>query len=256
LTRPLAADEPAIARRSPIERLWALVVAGPAYPPSDGDLRVVSVFGLVMPFRAAVAVAIATFVVLFDYSRTFIPVGIRALGHTPEALRVQALERVGLFIVVPVLVILVVFRDRLPRYGVRLGDWRAGLGLLALGMVAMLPILVALARDPFFRSYYAPGWAPMPDLLTTVVLDIGATEFLFRGFLQFALIRVIGPIGVLVATLPFVFAHLGKPELELFSTLGGGMVFGWLDWRTGSVLWSTIGHVYILTFLMVAIGPA
>ena len=53
------------------------------------------------------------------------------------------------------------------------------------------------------------------------------------------LVRVIGPVGVLVATMPFVFGHLGKPELELFSTLGGGLVYGWLAWRTRSIVWGS-----------------
>ena len=72
----------------------------------------------------------------------------------------------------------------------------------------------------------------------------------------FTLVRAIGPVGVLVATMPFVFAHLGKPELELFSTLGGGLVYGWLAWRTGSILWGTVAHVYILTLAIVVAGAA
>lgn len=61
-----------------------------------------------------------------------------------------------------------------------------------------------------------------------------------------------GLIGVLVATMPFVFVHLGKPELELFSTLAGGLVYGWLAWRTRSILWGTIGHVSILSLAVAA----
>ena len=53
---------------------------------------------------------------------------------------------------------------------------------------------------------------------------------------MFALIRVVGPIGILLATLPFAFGHLGKPELETLSTVIGGFAYGWLDWRTGSRL--------------------
>jgi hypothetical protein len=78
----------------------------------------------------------------------------------------------------------------------------------------------------------------------TNLLDLTAAEFAFRGFLLFTLVRLIGPLGLVVAAMPFVFAHLGKPELELFSTLGGGMVYGWLAWRTGSIVWGSIGHVY------------
>ena len=81
----------------------------------------------------------------------------------------------------------------------------------------------------------------------TNALELSAAEFAFRGFLMLALVRVIGPLGVVVAALPFVFGHLGKPELELFSTLGGGLVYGWLAWRTRSIVWGAIGHTYILT---------
>ena len=75
-------------------------------------------------------------------------------------------------------------------------------------------------------------------------------EFLFRGFLMFALVRVIGPMGVVVATLPFAFTHLSKPEAETLSTLVGGLAFGWLNWRTGSILYSAAAHVFILTLLV------
>jgi membrane protease YdiL (CAAX protease family) len=86
----------------------------------------------------------------------------------------------------------------------------------------------------------------------TNALELSAAEFAFRGFLMLALVRVIGPLGVVVAALPFVFGHLGKPELELFSTLGGGVVYGWLAWRTRSIVWGAIGHTYILSLVTVA----
>jgi membrane protease YdiL (CAAX protease family) len=104
------------------------------------------------------------------------------------------------------------------------------------------------------RAFYGPSDGPMGQIVVTNVLDLTATEFAFRGFLMLTLVRLIGPFGLLVAAMPFVFAHLGKPELELFSTLGGGLVYGWLAWRTGSILWGSIGHVYILTLVIVAAG--
>ena len=47
-------------------------------------------------------------------------------------------------------------------------------------------------------------------------------------------------------------AHVSKPPLELFSTLGGGLAYGWLAWRTASVAWGSLAHVYILTLVTVA----
>jgi membrane protease YdiL (CAAX protease family) len=118
----------------------------------------------------------------------------------------------------------------------------------------MTPVIVGLAGLPSFRTYYAPGAAAAGDLLITHTLDLVSSEFLFRGFLQFALVRAFGGIGILVATMPFVFAHLGKPEIETFSTLFGGMVYGWVNWRTGSIVYSSLAHVYIVTLLVTLAG--
>ncbi|HVL54026.1 MAG TPA: CPBP family intramembrane glutamic endopeptidase [Vitreimonas sp.] len=239
------------ARRSILRRSWSSFIAAPAYPPSAGDLRTISVVGIEMPFRAAVAISVVTMLVLFDYSRTFIPESIRALGLAAEGLRFQALERVVLYGLVPLAVILLVFRDRPGRYGLRVGDWRWGLSLAALGMVVMTPVVMVLAALPSFQAYYSLSGAGTPELLVTHALDLVPSEFVFRGFLMFTLIRVVGGMGVLIATLPFVFAHLGKPEIETFSTLFGGMVYGWVNWRTGSIAYSAVAHVYIVTLLLV-----
>jgi membrane protease YdiL (CAAX protease family) len=116
----------------------------------------------------------------------------------------------------------------------------------------MTPIVVSIARDAVFAAYYAPMAGAPLDAFLTAALEVIPAEFFFRGFLLFALLRVAGPVAVVVATLPFAFAHLGKPEVETISTLGGGFLFGWLDWRTGSVLWSGLAHTWILGLVVVA----
>jgi len=83
-------------------------------------------------------------------------------------------------------------------------------------------------------------------------VDVGAAEFLFRGFLMWTLVRVAGPLGVVLATFPFVFTHLGKPELETLSTFFGGLGFGWLAWRTRSVLYGAALHAYIINLVVFA----
>lgn len=231
--------------------LFDRVVASPAYPAEPADLRTIRVFGLDLPVRASVAIAFVTFAILFDYSRTFIPEPIRALGLGAEGLRYQSIERVILFLLVPLAIVLLGFRDDPARYGLRLGDWRWGIGLILVGCALMTPVVMFLAGLPDFRAYYAPTLGPVPDLVVTHTLDLVSAEFLVRGFLMFALLRVMGPVALLVVQFPFVLAHLGKPEIELFSTLFGGFVYAWVDWRTGSILWSALAHVYIVTLLVV-----
>ncbi len=255
MTREVAGGPPThasgpIEGDSPIRRAWRRFTAAPPYPATAADLRTVSIVGAALPVRAGLAVAVATFAILFDYSRTFIPDSIQAMGFSPEAMRFQSIERLILFLVVPLAVVLLVFRDRPSRYGLTPGEWRWGAGLALAGCVLMTPVVLWLASMPDFRAYYAPSAASAPNLVLTHTLDLLSAEFLLRGFLMFPLLRLIGPFGMLVATMPFVFAHLGKPEIELFSTLFGGLVYAWVDWRTRSIVWSTIAHVYIVTLLV------
>jgi membrane protease YdiL (CAAX protease family) len=226
--------------------------AMPTYPPDERDLRTFRLAGLDLPVRATVAVVAVILVVIFDFQRTLIPDALVQYDRNPGIQRLQALSRVVLFLCVPLLIVLVGFRDKPRRYGFQLGDWRWGLGLAVAGCVVMTPIVLVLSGAPDFRAYYAPSYEPLPGLLTTNVLDLGTTEFLYRGFLMLAIARVFGPIGLVVALFPFTFTHLTKPESELLSTFAGGAVYGWLTWRTGSIVWGAAAHVYIVTLMIVA----
>ena len=239
-----------------IPRAWAWLIRAPAYPPDAGDERTVDIVGLRLPLRATVAVTITVFVFLFDYSRTFLPEDLGDELLSPTGLWATALQRAVLFGLLPLAVIVLGFRDRPARYGLRLGDGRAGVILVLAGCIVMTPVVLWFVTLPEAQAYYAPsgvGTEPARVVLTNLI-DLTATEFLVRGFLMFSLIRVIGPFGVLVATLPFVFSHLGKPELELFSTLAGGLVYGWLAWRTSSIVWGALGHTYILSLVTLAVA--
>jgi membrane protease YdiL (CAAX protease family) len=233
-----------------VGRMFAM----PAYPPEPGDLRLVRLAGLELPVRSTVVVVASILLVIFDFQRTIIPDELVRYDRDPGMQRLQALSRVVLFFVIPLLIVLVGFRDRPSRYGLRLGDWRWGLGLAVVGCAVMTPIVLILSGQPDFREYYAPSAEPLPSLLVTNTLDLFSTEFLYRGFLMLALARFFGPIALVIALYPFTFTHLTKPEAELLSTFVGGAIYGWLTWRTGSILWGTAAHVYIVTLIIVAAG--
>lgn len=241
---------------STIRRAWNAFAAGPSYAAEPADLRTVDLVGLRLPVRASVAIAVVTFALLFDYTRTFIPGGVVVRGNEAASMLAIALQRVVLFGLIPLAVVALGFRDRPSRYGLTIGDWRWGAALTVIGCLIMTPVVLWFATQPDVRAFYGPNDGPIGQLLLTNVLDLTAAEFVFRGFLMLTLVRIIGPFGVLVATMPFVFGHLGKPELELFSTLAGGLVYGWLAWRTRSIVWGSLGHVYILTLLTVAAAAA
>lgn len=226
--------------------------AMPAYLPLEGDLRTFRLAGLELPIRATVAVVAVILLVIFDFQRTFIPDALVTYDRNPGMQRLQALDRVALYFSVPLLIVIAAFRDRPSRYGLQLGDWRWGLGLGLAGCAVMTPVVLLLSGLPDFRAYYAPSAEPLPSLVLTNLLDLIPTEFLFRGFLMLTLARLFGPIALIVALFPFTFTHLTKPESELLSTFAGGAVYGWLTWRTGSILWGALAHVYIVTLVILA----
>jgi membrane protease YdiL (CAAX protease family) len=241
--------------RSVLDRLWTGLTSAPSYVPSAADLRSVSVAGLVIPVRASIAIAVVFFAVMADYHGTFLPDGSLGAARDPLTMRVVALARIVLYGAVPLLVVTLLFRDRPGRYGLAIGDWRWGIPLAIVGCAVMTPITLAVATNPEFRAFYGPSATTVPDLVATNALDLVSAEFAFRGFLMFTLLRAIGPLGVVVAVLPFAFSHLGKPEIETISTLGGGLLYGWLAWRTRSIVYGAAAHVYILTLVILAAAP-
>jgi membrane protease YdiL (CAAX protease family) len=162
------------------------------------------------------------------------------------------LERVVLFLAIPLLIAVIGFRDDPRRYGLTLGDAPIGAVLAVAGAAVMTPLVLWSATLPDVRDYYAVSAAPAVEVVAINTVDLVAAEFLYRGFLMFTLVRAIGPLGVVIAVMPFAFSHLGKPVLELLSTLIGGLAYGWLAWRTRSIVWGSIAHVYILSLVMVA----
>ena len=234
---------------------WHLTIR-PEYEPSEADRRDVTLFGLALPSRATAAILAVTALILVDQMGLLAPaLGLQDAGGS--GLRSVPVSRFVLFLVVPVAIVLVGFRDDIRRYGLRLGDWRWGAGLLAVGLVVMTPIILALSGLESFRAFYGVGQpVPLGVALANSVVELIPAEFLFRGFLMFALWRRIGPLALVVVQVPFVLTHVGKPDAELWSTFIGGAAFAWLDWRTGSILWSALAHVYVLTLMLVAVGGA
>lgn len=202
-----------------------------------------TVAGLSMPLRETLLIVLTVALLLLDWFHLLVP--------GDDLLLARGIQRTMLFGLVP-LAALLLAGERPSDFGVRIGDWRAG--LLAAGGAAAVatPIILLAATFADFRFYYALPRTDVPYLALVNALDVVPAEFLFRGFLMMALIRWAGGIGVLLALLPFTFFHLGKPEPEVLSTLAGGLGFGWLAWRTRSVLYGALLHVYILTLVMVA----
>ncbi len=74
-------------------------------------------------------------------------------------------------------------------------------------------------------------------------------EFFFRGFMLFGLAKRLGPIAIAAAMMPFVIAHLGKPELEVFGAIIAGLVLGKLSY-SGKSIYPTVLLHFGVAFIM------
>ncbi|MGD8856610.1 MAG: CPBP family intramembrane metalloprotease [Chloroflexota bacterium] len=164
----------------------------------------------------------------------------------------KAYDRIILYLIIPIVVILLLFRERPAAYGFRLGEWRTGLMWTAAGCIGMALILYFITQTPAMQKYYA---AKAPEstvyLLYITAVDLFGWEFMWRGFLLFGLAAYLGPgAAIWLAAVPFAFMHLGKPEVETLSTIFGGAAFGFIAWQTGSMFYPFLIHWFIASFTM------
>ena len=182
---------------------------------------------------------------------------------------------IGLLIVVvvPCILIRVVYRQKLSDYGLGLpkpGRWR--LTLLSAGLLfvaSALPFYLA-TRDAEMRATYPLYRGPFSGIGAFLLYELGyltffvVIEFIFRGYLLFGLFQAVdrdapleapapgvpgramfGYYAILISMLSYTAWHLGKPSLELFSTLIWGLAAGTVALASG-----TIWHLVLVHWLL------
>lgn len=188
--------------------------------------------------REVVALTIvSTLLLMIDYYQRLTPI--------------KVIDRVALYLIIPLGIIIFAFRRPVGEYGFQLGDWRAGLALTGLVVAIGAPVLWLVGRnDPAMVSYYAHQSGPAAAVYT--FLDLIGWEFFFRGFLLFGYARFFGANALWLASVPFALAHISKPAVETYSTLFGGVLFGLVAWRTRSFLYPFLIHWFVSTFTIYA----
>jgi membrane protease YdiL (CAAX protease family) len=171
------------------------------------------------------------------------------VDHYHKLLEYKYLDRVVLYLLVPLIITLLFFRENPREYGFSFGDWQAGLFITMIGILFMAPVIYYLGRgDASMKSYYDGFISGLP---WTTFLDLIGWEFIFRGWILFGYARKFGPEALWLQAVPFAVAHVGKPEVETLSTIFGGFAFGWVAWRTRSFVWPFLIHWFIATFIIV-----
>lgn len=195
-----------------------------------------------MDGRAVVALVTSTLLLSIDEYHLFF------LDLVPTAFEARLLTRTLLYLVIPLLIVLLVFRDSPAAYGVRLGDWRAGLVLTAIACAGLTVIMLVVARTSSFQTYYEHSVETRLPFWLGDGIELLGWEFFFRGFLLFSLYRTCGPLALVIQAVPFALAHFGKPELETLSCIFGGTAYGYVAWRTRSFLYPFLIHWFLASF--------
>lgn len=133
------------------------------------------------------------------------------------------------------------------------GDWRWGWRwtLLACAVVT-LPTWIS-SGDPQFQAEYPLSMHAFSSptllalfLLSYVLYYIGWEAF-FRGFIGYGLIGLgYAPfLALMVQVALSTIIHIGKPQMELIGAIPGGILMGVLAYRSRSLLWPLLFHIYV-----------
>ncbi len=200
----------------------------------------IELLGLRLDAKITTMIVVSTLLILVEHYHSFTSL--------------KAADRFLLYLVVPLILIVLFFRESPQVYGFQVGNWRLGLAVAVVAIVLLAVLMGWLARTPAFTSYYAGrARASLIALLGENALDLFSWEFLFRGFLLFGLARRFGDEAILLQAVPFAIAHLGKPEVETLSTIFGGAAFGLLAYRTNSFFYPFLIHWFLQTWtIMIA----
>lgn len=167
-------------------------------------------------------------------------------SHRSLILKVRELAvaiPIGVSMVMITVIVLVAGKVDVREFGMRWGNGRFWLPITVLFFVCMIPLIYWASGMAEFQETY-----PMLPLARKGIWGFLAAEvsfgiffifweFFFRGYLLFALEKKTGfLIANLLQAMAFAFMHLGKPELEVYSSLVGGLIIGWLCYRARSFL--------------------
>jgi membrane protease YdiL (CAAX protease family) len=157
------------------------------------------------------------------------------------------------YVVIPLLVIRFVLRDRLADYGVRIRGTLKYWKIYALLLAIILPIAVLASYSAAFQAKYPfykmaqgePLWPWFWAWEVLYALQFASLEFFFRGFMLHGLAPRFGYVAVFMMILPYMMIHFTKPMPEAIGSIVAGFVLGTLALKSGSIWWGALAHVTV-----------
>ena len=175
--------------------------------------------------------------------------------HATQTARLTwfALSAFTLYAVVPGLVVVLAFRERLTEYGVGVRGVAADWPVYLLFAAVMVPLVYLCSEFPRFQDVYPFYRVGSADDVgrgfvrweLVYALQFVGLEFFFRGFLVHGTKHRFGAYSVFLMVIPYCMIHYHKPSAECFGSILAGVGLGVVSLVTRSV-WPGAGlHILV-----------
>ncbi|MCX6149074.1 MAG: CPBP family intramembrane metalloprotease [Ignavibacteriales bacterium] len=156
------------------------------------------------------------------------------------------------FFILPILIILFIFKEKIADYGLKFGEIGFGFKLSAIIILIMFIVVWFVSSTKSFYITYPylsearESWTVFLIFEFLLFIYIFSWEFIWRGYMLFGLESKFGYYAIFIQMIPFVILHNGKPALETFSAIIGGVLLGILALRTRSFLYGVLIHFCLI----------
>ena len=159
----------------------------------------------------------------------------------------------SLMFILPVLSIKLILKEKLTAYGLTPGDKKFGLITSAIFLSFMLIVIWFVSASKDFAATYPQGGGDVKSsVLIFFIYELCVFyymlgwEFFWRGYMLFGLKEKFGVYTIFIQMIPFFILHKGKPELELFSSIIGGLILGIQAYRARSFIYCWLLHAFTM----------
>ncbi len=159
-----------------------------------------------------------------------------------------------LLAIIPIFLIRFFFKESLREYGLNIGDWKKGFKSIAV----FYPLIAAFILYPSVYDKELLNFYPQSKEIAAstsaflkfeairILLFYSGWEIFFRGFMLFGLRKYVGDsIAICIQIIPSCLWHIGMSTGEIFASIFGGVLFGFMSLRTKSVIYPFILHSLI-----------
>lgn len=153
---------------------------------------------------------------------------------------------------IPAAVVKLAFKSDLGAFGLRWGNTRHGLRIVALALPLLLCAVYVGSGTSAIQAEYPLARSAMGSPFLYLAVEIFyllfylGWEFLFRGFMLFGVAeRYDAVLAIVIQTMASTLVHIGKPASETFAAILAGLAFGYLALRTRSILYPLILHAVV-----------